>query len=529
MVGRMRVVGVALAALVFMSMGTVVAVPAVDGVAVIYNSAIPDSAKLAEIYRRARGIPESNMVGLDMPQSADISRADYDAKIAAPLRAEFDRRAWWTRERDANGLMMPQDNKIRVMVTMRGVPLRIQQSAKHVSSDGKPVAKASDPFFGRDDASVDSELAMLGIEGLPLEGGLVNKFYRSDKGFERADMPFLMLTARIDASSYGICERMIKDAVQTENTGLWGMAYVDIANKFPQGDQWLESVAKACDGVGMPTVVDRFNDTLPRHYPMNEAAVYFGWYDWHVSGPVLNPRFKFRRGAVAVHLHSFSAEQLGNASKNWCAPLLARGAAVTVGNAHEPYLHLTHDFGILYQRLLDGHSWVEACWMAMPVTSWQGVVLGDPLYRPFAQLAGGGEIRPEDRLFRALRAAVLEWPEDVWERRRQISAAAQRIRSGALMEAVGLGLLRQGLQAEAALKFREAKSFFPASDDQLRQDMHLIAMDRAAGRKDLALRGLRDAQMRYTSIPEAEALKGWIDLLDPPQAVKPPDKAAGAK
>ena len=97
-----------------------VAVPAVDSVAVLYNSAIPDSAKLAEIYRRARGIPEENLIGLDMPQVPDISRADYDARIAAPLRAEFDRRGWWQRGRDRDGLIMPRSNKIRVLVTMRG-------------------------------------------------------------------------------------------------------------------------------------------------------------------------------------------------------------------------------------------------------------------------------------------------------------------------------------------------------------------------------------------------------------------------
>jgi uncharacterized protein (TIGR03790 family) len=511
-----------------------VAVPAVDSVAVLYNSAIPDSAKLAEIYLRARGIPEENLIGLDMPQVPDISRADYDAKIAGPLRAEFDRRGWWQRGRDRDGLIMPRSNKIRVLVTMRGVPLRIQPTPKPAPPSGTesekpasdPTGKEANPFLGRDDAAVDSELAMVGIEGLPLDGGLANQFHRSEKSWSEVEMPFLMLTSRIDASSYGICDRMIKDAVEVEKSGLWGMAYVDIANKFPQGDQWLESVVKSCNGVGMPTVVDRFNETLPRNYPMNEAAVYFGWYDWNVSGALLNPRFKFRRGAVAVHLHSFSAEQLGNASKNWSAPLLARGATVTVGNVYEPYLQLTHDLGLLMQRLMDGHTWVEACWMAMPVTSWQGVVLGDPLYRPFMRLAGDGEIRKEDVPYRALRAALLEWPGDAWERRRQISAAAMRLRSGVMLEALGLGLLHQGLQAEAALKFREAKTIYPATDDQMRLDMYLIAMDRAGGRKDLAMRGLRDAQMRYGSIPEADALKGWIDIIEPPQIAKPPEKNA---
>ncbi|MEY5019465.1 MAG: hypothetical protein RLZ22_553, partial [Verrucomicrobiota bacterium] len=115
----------------FAAMGLLaVASPTADEVAVLYNSAIPDSAKLAEIYRRARGIPEENLIGLDMPQVPDISRAEYEEKIAAPLRAEFDRRQWWQRGRDREGLMVPRANKIRVLVTMRGVPLRIKPTPK---------------------------------------------------------------------------------------------------------------------------------------------------------------------------------------------------------------------------------------------------------------------------------------------------------------------------------------------------------------------------------------------------------------
>jgi uncharacterized protein (TIGR03790 family) len=493
------------------------AVPAPESVAVIYNSALPESRQLAELYRDSRHIPDDNLIGLKMPVTADISRQDYEQTIAKPLRAEFDRRRWWQRGRDPAGLTMPLSNRIQVLVTMRGVPLRIQQTPKPAPAVN---ASSKDPLAGRDDAAVDSELAMFGVEGLPTEGVLQNKYYQSDRGFDRAKLPFLILTARIDAASTATCARMIRDAVEAEQTGLWGMAYVDIANKFPQGDQWLEAIVKANNRTGIPTVVDRFSETLPKNYPMENAAVYFGWYDWNVSGPFLNPRFRFRKGAVGVHLHSFSAQQLSNPNQSWCAPLLERGAAVTVGNVYEPYLHLTHDLGLLYQRLLDGRSWVEACWMAMPVTSWQGVVLGDPLYQPFLHLDGTGTVAKEDREFRALRAAALKWPDSPAERQKQLDQAASRMNSGVLAEAVGLDLLSQGLGAEAVMRFRNAKSLYTRTEDKMRQDFHIIAMDRAAQRKDLALRGLRDAVALYGPMPESESLAAWIKLLDPP----PPPK-----
>jgi hypothetical protein len=50
----------------------------------------------------------------------------------------------------------------------------------------------------------------------------------------------------------------------------------------------------------------------------------------------------------------------------------------------------------------------------------------------------------------------------------------------------------------------------------MRQDFHLITIDRAANRKNLAIQALRDAQVRYGPIPESEALQGWLDILDPP-------------
>lgn len=510
------------------------AVPRAESVAVLFNSALPESRRLAEVYRDVRGIPAENLIGLEMPVAADISREEYERTIAVPLRQVFDRNGWWKRGRDGNGVKVPQANDIRVLVTMRGVPLRIKGTPKPApaapQANGKPSPPAApkDPFAGRDEASVDSELAMFGVEGVPTEGVLQNKYFKSKKKIEEARLPFLVLTARIDATSHATCERMIRDALDAEETGLWGTAYVDIANKFPQGDQWLEDAVKAGASEGIPTVIDRFNETLPKHYPMEEAAVYFGWYDWNASGPFLNPLFKFRKGAVAVHIHSYSAQQLTNPGRNWCAPLLERGAAVTVGNVFEPYLHLTHDLGMLYRRLLDGHSWVEACWMSMPVTSWQGVVLGDPLYRPFKHLDGTGKVAKEDRDYRALRAAMLKWPDDAAERRAQLDRAALRLHSGKLSEAVGLELLEQGLAAEAAVRFRSAKTLFVRTEDKLRQDLHLIAMDRKDGRKELALRGLRDAQAVYGPIPAAESLAAWILILDPPPPA-PPDKTPADK
>ncbi len=493
-------------------------------VVILYNSSSEESKELAKFYSEARKIPEEQLVGLNMPLAADISRAEYEKSILSPLRDHFDEKNWWTRRPDSNGRMLPMKNKIRVIAIMRGVPLRIQPTPlppdPNVNANQPPAPQ--DPFRGRDDASVDSELLTFGIDGLPTLGGLNHDFFKSEKSITETNFPFLVLTCRIDAASLETCKRMIRDAIETEKSGLWGLSYIDVANKFPEGDQWMEANFRANQSRGIPTVIDRFNETLPNSYPMTSAATYYGWYDWSVSGPFLNPMFKFRRGAIAVHLHSFSAEQLSDSQKNWCAPLLERGAACTVGNVYEPYLHMSHHLSILHQRLLDGHTFVDAAWMSMPATSWQGIALGDPLYRPFAHLRGTGEVLDADRPYRALRAASLQWPADQSKRLKELDRAADRMKSGEIREAVGLAQAQSGHFAEATQTFLAAKVDLVSQAEKMRQDFHTIAMNRANGRNQLAIRGLHDAAMRYANMPEAAAVKAWLDILEPP----PPPPAA---
>lgn len=483
-----------------------------DSVAILYNIAAPDSKKLAETYSKARGIPEDNIIGLDMPVTADISREDYISKIQNPLRAEFDRNSWWSRAKDASGVLLPSANDIKVLVIMKGVPLRILAAPL---PEGFKVPE-NDPIAGRNEASVDSELAMFGVEGVPSQGVLKNVYFQNDKPISEARFPFLVLTARIDGASFETCERMIRDAVEAEKTGLWGKAYVDIANKFPQGDEWLNGVVTANLAAGIPTVVDRFNDTLPLNYPMTDAALYYGWYDANLSGPFLNPEFRFRKGAVALHIHSFSAEQLADPMRNWSAGLLEKGAAVTVGNVFEPYLGLTNHFDILHKRLLEGHSWVEACWISMPVASWQGVVLGDPLYRPFLHLDGSGEIAPADNDYRALRAARLKWSGDSEERKKQLIRAAERMQSGIISEAIGLEAVEAGRGGEAEVWFGSAKKQYKDKADQLRQDFQIAATHRAADRKNVAVNLMKTIERDYAGTPGVSAAKAWLDILDPP-------------
>src|SRR5260370_1821894 len=117
---------------------------------------------------------------------------------------------------------------------------------------------------------------------------------------------------------------------------------------------------------------------------MTDCALYYGWYAGTVAGPFTKPDFRFLPGAVAVHIHSFSANTLRDPNANWVGPLVTKGAAATLGNVYEPYLGLTSHLNVLSDRLLHGFTFAESAYMSVPGLSWMPVMVGDPLYRPHA-------------------------------------------------------------------------------------------------------------------------------------------------
>jgi len=88
-------------------------------------------------------------------------------------------------------------------------------------------------------------------------------------------------------------------------------------------------------------------------------------------------------GAIAFHLHSFSAKTVRSPRKAWLGAFVRQGYCAMVGNVFEPYLEYTHRPQDLLKYLLEGHSFGDAAMWSYPCLSWQGVALGDPLYRPF--------------------------------------------------------------------------------------------------------------------------------------------------
>jgi len=408
---------VAVCALVTLPAPAAPALPPADApeslrVVIVANSSDSDSRELAAYYAAARGIPAENIVALPMPTEETIAWPDFVSKVFNPLFAELAQRGW-IESLPAQGVdsfgrrrAMVLGHRISYLVLMRGVPLRIAENV-----EWKPATLPSGPAakIAVNQAAVDSELALLAASGTPVVGHVPNPVFRQ-RHTAGIFADSMVRVARLDGPTPAAVRGTIDSALAGERQGLAGRAYIDLGGPHPQGNAWLEAVVRQLAPLGYEMDVDRAAATLAPLARFDAPALYFGWYAGSANGPFTVPGFRFPPGAIAVHLHSYSAQSLRTDKQFWCGPLASRGVAATLGNVYEPYLEVTHHLDLFVEALLRGETFGAAAYYAMPVLSWQSVALGDPLYRPFArspeaQFAGLAQLPPEQRPYVVLRQA----------------------------------------------------------------------------------------------------------------------------
>src|SRR3984893_2806781 len=299
---------------------------------VVYNKAAADSPELARFYAQKRGIATDHIVGLTCSTDEEITRAEYDENIAGPLREVFKDRGWWTVRATPEAQTAVVTTSIRFVALIKGMPLKIRRTDGPYEGDESPGG----PVGGNNEASVDSELAVLGLFSRQISGPLHNPYFQSFKAIGEIDNPVLLLVCRLDAPKTETVRRMIVDSIAAEKRGLWGRAYVDGAHDtregYAMGDKWLREIAVQLHKVGVPVVYENSPELFPDGYPMTDCALYYGWRTDNANGPFVQPDFRFAPGAVAVHIHSFSETPRRSGSANWVGPLLSPGAAATLGN-----------------------------------------------------------------------------------------------------------------------------------------------------------------------------------------------------
>ncbi len=379
-------------------------------VVVLANRDDPESVRLAEYYARKRDVPNANIIALPMPSDEAITWRVFVDSVFNPLRAELVARGWI----DAIGMDLADaagrkkyavsGHKISYLVVCRGVPLKILHDPQ---LPAEPLPQAANPAFKTNAASVDGEFALLAAGSPPMIAFVPNPLFNKDRP-ARIDLDSVVKVGRLDGPAFDDARRLIDQALVAEEVGLIGRGYVDIGGPHAAGDRWLEDAARQLDELAFDVDVDRAGGSLPSWARMDAPALYFGWYAGDLNGPFAQEGFRFPPGAVALHIHSYSADTLRSTTRGWVGPLVARGVTATFGNVTEPYLELTHRPQLILKALARGDTLGDAAAYAVPVYSWQAMMVGDPLYRPFRvpfadQWARRDKLPPESQACLVLR------------------------------------------------------------------------------------------------------------------------------
>jgi uncharacterized protein (TIGR03790 family) len=334
-------------------------------VLIVTNKDSPISSQVARMYEKLRDIPSANVLSLSLGTDRQITSDQYWLKAAPPIK----------RYLEANA-------QIRCIVTTSGVPYTIQ------ATDGK------DPG-----AAFDSELAaILREKPNDLKRGQPNPLFVGGlnvAGFTDPRKLQMVYVARLDGADLKTITRMVEDAIAVEKSGLDGPAYgdaqgIDGVTGYGAGDASIRAAMDRFSGAGFVSKLDMKQESWkqPKVGVGDQAAgaaFYLGWYDLSNFQDIFGDR-GLARGAIAWHIASQEAQNIWDPNgKGWCINLMRRGAAVTLGPVSEPYVTAFPHGDIFTEVLLHGESVAEAYWLALPQVSWQMVLLGDPLYRPFGE------------------------------------------------------------------------------------------------------------------------------------------------
>jgi uncharacterized protein (TIGR03790 family) len=356
-----------------------------DRVIILVNSNDSGSLQIAEYYANARGIPMENIVKLDTSKEETISIREYVDTIHNPLLNALLKEEWiqGVKASGHDGLgrerLSVAVHSISYLVATRGIPLRIANDPTLLEVESLNMPKQ----FHVNQGSVDGELALLaGPSNLSMTAFVQNPLFSQDNPVS-LDSKRVIRVSRLDGPTPEVVIKLIDRSLEAEETGLIGRAYFDLGGPHSKGDEWINAAGDLAVKAFFDADFEQTKRLMGYEDRYDAPAIYMGWYGTNAHDQWRAKRWMVPPGAIAFHLHSFSATTVRSTSQGWLGAFVNQGYCATVGNTYEPYLEYTHRPQLLLAHLLEGHTFGEAAMYSNPTLSWQGVAIGDPLYRPF--------------------------------------------------------------------------------------------------------------------------------------------------
>jgi len=370
------------------------AAPQHPEVLIVVNAESAISTAIGEYYRERRNIPASNVVRLSVPIA--------DTTLSDPAQEIIDRETFIEKIRDPIEEFLTRTGlaeTVEVIVTTKGVPLRVRQSAQRPN----PA-----PLRDVRDASVDAELALLFSrrDGAAGVAAAVNPYFNSRESFaafrkRHPTSPLRYLTARLTAyqdpgGSEDAVPRDVRQLIEAAQGRESGRIYLidedptQPGSRTPGNRLLLAPAAAALRALGLTV----FHDRAPGfRFDVPEIGGYASWgsNDQHDAGRPFYGEIGGRRypgnfapRAISVDIVSSNARSFVHPpayGQSLVADLVRMGAGGVAGHVAEPMLAAIARPHILLRRYAQGVPAVEAYFRSIPYLGWMNLYVGDPLMR----------------------------------------------------------------------------------------------------------------------------------------------------
>lgn len=348
-------------------------------VLVVANEALPASIEIADYYAKRRGLPPDQVLKIQVSTADQITRAEFEFRLQAPIAAWLQRHA--------------AQDRIHYIVLVKGIPLRIAGTGGRSGSV----------------ASVDSELTLLYRrmtgQAVAPHGSVPNPYYLGEKPVDAAarfthDAYDIYLVTRLDGFTADDVKALVDRGIAPASGG---QVVLDQRAGLDKPNEWLAEAARRLETQGLRNRVV-FDETSR---VVGGQTNVLGYYSWGSNDPEMterHPQLEFAPGALAAMFVSSDARTFAEPDPAWkpgrwetrtsyfagspqslTGDLVRAGVTGAAGYVAEPYLDHSIRPEILFPAYFAGHSLAEAFYMALPALSWQSIVVGDPLCSPFVK------------------------------------------------------------------------------------------------------------------------------------------------
>lgn len=412
-------------------------IPDASTVLVVYRVPVDESDTLSraikDYYQNARGIPESNIVPLQLPRR-EISIGDWSDPHVVKLgyndeyiqdstwavwdsthcvdTAKFHAYQYFLEEVvDPIRLHLQQNNltsTIRYIVMCRGIPYKIQAAGDYsipgnINVDGLLCMLNTDNYDDFVQAIFNQfttqQCFYNSCDTIRCYGEVVieNPYFDKDPNFEM-NARFLpdyyvrswggynyklsYLVSRIDGLSFDIIKNIIDKSVVVDQSGekIW------VLDGGGPGTSDIDKTYSKLDDLDFVTQYNNDkNNWITEITPGNRvigytsAGIHQGMPITYIQS-LLN--FEFANGAVFNTYESFNGYSIGTlrrAGQGLMTEFLLTGGTGGAGHSWEPFEGNVIDTDIYFPSYAVGYNLIDASYLALQNLAWRNVFVGDPL------------------------------------------------------------------------------------------------------------------------------------------------------